>query len=69
MDKRNVVLEQDESMDHLIRVDEIRIKCNFPIGQIKSLSVKECMGTHTVAEIAAGIEVGSLDIDGQEFNS
>ena len=69
MDKRNVVLEQDESMDHLIRVDEIRIKCNFPIGQLESLSVKECMGTHTVAEIAAGIEVGSLDIDGQEFNS
>ncbi len=56
-------------MENFISVDEISVSCNFQIGQIKSLSIKEQMGTHTVAEIVAGVEAGSLNIASQQFNS
>lgn len=67
--KRNIGQEQDVCMNNFIRVDEIKIICNFEIGQIKSLSVKEQLGTHTVAEIVAGIESGSMNIASQQLNS
>lgn len=69
MDKRNVVPEQDSGIERLIRIDEIRVKCNFPIGQIKNLSIREGIGTHTIAEITTGISAGKFDIEGQELNS
>lgn len=56
-------------MESFISVDEIKINCNFNIGRLKQLSIKEKMYSHTIARIEAGIESGSLQIAGQEFNS
>lgn len=52
-----------------IRMDEIQVQCNIKIGQIKGLSIKERMFSHTVAEVMAGIEAGSLNLGSQELNS
>lgn len=57
------------TMGNFIRIDEISVKCNFPIGQIKSLAIQEQMGAHTVAEIVVGIESDSLIAINQQFNS
>lgn len=43
-------------MDQFIRADEIKVRCNIPIGRLESLSIRESLGIHTVAEIRAGIE-------------
>lgn len=56
-------------MENFISVDEINVNCNIHIGQIKSLSIKEQMGAHAVAEIMASVEAGSLGIASQQFNS
>ncbi len=62
------ILGQDDNIRRLIRIDEIRIKCNFPIGKIKDFSIKEGIGKHTVAKITASIGAEKINIEGQEFN-
>lgn len=66
--ERKVGQEQDTCMNDFIRVDEIRINCNFEIGRIKSLSIKEQLCTHTVAEVGTDIEPGSLNVASQQFS-
>ncbi len=56
-------------MESYISVEEINVNCNFQIGPLKQLSIREEMGTHTSARIEAAIESGSLEIMGREFNS
>lgn len=67
-EEKNFMPDQDISMGEFLRVDEIKVRCNFPVGQIKSLSIQERMGVHTVAEVSAGIEAGSMEITNQEFS-
>ncbi|MDE6847453.1 MAG: phage late control D family protein [Lachnospiraceae bacterium] len=57
-----------KSENIFIRIDEIQVLCNIQVGQIKSLSIKERMASHTVVEVVAEIEAGSISIAGQEFN-
>lgn len=56
-------------MENHISIDEIKVNCNFQIKQLKKLLIREEMGMHTVAEIVAGIEAGSLQIESQQLNS
>ncbi len=51
------------------RVNEIQIHVNIPIGQIISLSIRERINAHTVAEIVAEIETGSLNVAAAQLNS
>lgn len=64
-----MITHMDKSRRDFIRVDEIKVKCNIQIGQIQSLSIQESMGSHTVVEVEAGIEAGSLQLVGNQFNS
>ena len=48
--------------ENFYRVNEIQIHVNIPIGQIISLSIRERVNAHTVAEIVAEIEAGSLNV-------
>lgn len=52
----------DECIGDFIKIGEIEVHCNISIGELKSLSIKERMGIHTVAEVVVGIKPGSVDI-------
>ena len=69
LEKKSGMPEQDGGMGNFIRTDEIRVRCNLKIGQIQTLSIRKCMGSHTVAEMSVSMETGSLDIAGQQLNS
>ena len=56
-------------MENLISVDEISVNCNFQIGLLKQLSIKEQIDSHTVARIVAEIETGSLQVAHEQLNS
>lgn len=51
-----------ECIGDFIKMGEIEVHCNIPTGEVKSLSIKEQMGRHTVAEVAVGIEPGSVSL-------
>ncbi len=55
--------------ENFYRVNEIQIHVNIPIGQIISLSIRERVNAHTVAEIVAEIEAGSLNVAASQLNS
>lgn len=54
----------DERIGDFIKTGEIEVSCNIPLGELKSLSIMERMGDHTVAEIVVGIEPGSVNAAG-----
>lgn len=56
----------DECIGDFIKIGEIEVHCNISTGELRSLSIKERMGIHTVAEVVVGIESGSVDIAGLE---
>ena len=47
---------QEDGTDQFISVDEIKVRCNIPMGRLESLFIRERMGKHTIAEVRAGIE-------------
>lgn len=63
-----VVVERGKHMDErigdFIKTGEIEVSCNIPFEELKSLFIREQMGTHTVAEVIVGIEPGSVNIAG-----
>lgn len=61
-------LAQDNYMESYIKINEIQVQCNIPLEQIHSLSIKESMASHTIAELTAGIESGSLRIIEQQLS-
>ena len=58
-----------ENAGEFIRVEEIAVECNIPIGRIQGLSIRECMGSHTMAEVEAGMEAGSFRVSDCQLNS
>lgn len=68
MDRESTLLVKDFCMGNFIRVDEIRVNCNFRIGQLQSLIIQEQMNSHTVCELSAGIESESLITAGQQYD-
>lgn len=69
---KEISTEQGIQADNFIRADEINVRCNIPIGQLQSLSIRACMDTHTVARITAGItpmgvENAGMLLTGQPF--
>ncbi len=56
----------DERIGDFIKIGEIEVHCNIPIGELKSLSIRERMNAHTVTEVIVGIEPGSVSIAGLE---
>ena len=52
----------DERIGDFIKSGEIEVNCNIPVGELKSLSIRERIGTHTVAEVVVGIDPGSVNI-------
>lgn len=56
-------------MAEYITDSELKIKCNIKISQLRHLSIREGIGTHAMAEFAAEIEPGSLDLSCEEHNS
>lgn len=41
----------DECIGDFIKIGEIEVHCNISTSELKSLSIKERMGIHTVAEV------------------
>jgi hypothetical protein len=56
-------------MEECITYDELKIKCNVGINRIMYLSIKESIGTHTMAKVTAEIAQGSLELSCEELNS
>lgn len=56
----------DERIGDFIKIGEIEVHCNIPIGELKSLSIRERMNAHTVTEVIVGIEPGSVSVAGLE---
>jgi len=56
----------DERIGDFIKIGEIEVHCNIPIGKLKSLSIRERMNAHTVTEVIVGIEPGGVNIAGLE---
>lgn len=52
----------DECIGDFIKIGEIEVNCNISASELKSLSIKERMGIHTVAEVVVGIKPGSVNI-------
>ena len=52
----------DECIGDFIKIGEIEVHCNISTGELKSLSIKERMGIHTVVEVVVGIKPGSVNI-------
>lgn len=57
----------DERVGDFIKVGEIEVSCNIPIEELVSLSIREQIGSHTVAEIVVGIKYGSVNVAEAEF--
>ena len=52
----------DECLGDFLKIGEIEVHCNISTGELKSLSIKERMGIHTVVEVVVGIKPGSVNI-------
>lgn len=67
MVRNNSSLVQENYMESFIKINEIRVQCNLQLEQIKSLSIRESMDAHTIAEVTASIEVDSLKVAEQQL--
>lgn len=56
-------------MTEHITYGELKIKCNIKISQIRHLTIRESIGTHAMADVAAYIEPGSLELSLEELNN
>lgn len=52
----------DERIGDFIKAGEIQVSCNVPLGELKELSIRERIGAHTVVEVVADIEPGSVNV-------
>ena len=66
-DEKKITEEQKIQTEKFIRVDEIKVRCNIPIGQLKGLSIRERMGNHTVAQVTAGIRPMEVEDSGMQL--
>ncbi|MDE5908336.1 MAG: hypothetical protein K2H52_06320 [Lachnospiraceae bacterium] len=67
MDKIEVTKESEPCTDKFIGVDEIKVRCNIPMGRLESLSIRERMGAHTIAEVRAGIVPMEVENSGMKL--
>ena len=54
----------NECIGDFIKVGEIQVSCNIPLGELKELFIRERVGAHAVAEVVAGIVPGSVHVAG-----
>lgn len=67
LNDKEIINGQDTRAGNFIRVDEIKVRCNIPIGQLKDLSIRERMGTHTVVQLTAGIRPMEVENSGMQL--
>lgn len=61
LNEKMIIDGQDIQAGNFIRTDEINVRCNIPLGSLKSLSVSERMGTHGAVRLTA--EIAPMEVE------
>ena len=67
LNDKEIINGQNTQVGNFIRVEEISVRCNIPLGFLESLSVRERLGTHTVAQLTAGIRPMEVENSGMQL--